>query len=219
MLTLHTADLLLPVGGEPVPGGAVLVDGDRIAAFGPREELTAGHPAARVRAWPGVLTPGLRQWHAVWLLRRCYFPDPREAGELGTEMLRPESLGDLAAELERDPGRRAGSVRRGLQQMLRHGTTAVAIRAGDPLLAAPAARLGLEAVSYVGGPGILLDGPSLDPFVEGHDLAGSVHRPLTPGGRADFAVFDAPDEAALLERGAACCMATVLAGRLVHRRR
>jgi hypothetical protein len=36
---------------------------------------------------------------------------------------------------------------------------------------------------------------------------------------ATFAVFDVPDEAALTERGAASCVATVVGGRLVHRRR
>lgn len=39
------------------------------------------------------------------------------------------------------------------------------------------------------------------------------------GSVATFAVFDVPDEAALGERGAVTCVATVLAGRLVYRRR
>lgn len=45
---------------------------------------------------------------------------------------------------------------------------------------------------------------------------------LRPGGRADLAVFDVPPEgdvaAALLEHGPGRCRATVLGGRLVHRR-
>jgi hypothetical protein len=44
-----------------------------------------------------------------------------------------------------------------------------------------------------------------------------------PGARADFAVFDVPAEAdplaALADRGAGSCIATVLGGRLLHRRR
>ncbi|MCB5169041.1 hypothetical protein LG634_30040 [Streptomyces bambusae] len=215
MLTLHTAPLLLPVGSEPVPDGAVLVEHDRIAAIGPRTELESVRPEARVRAWPGVLTPGLRQWHAVFLLKRCYHPDPREADLLGTEPL----TGDALDTLELNAARWSGSVRRGLQQMLRHGTTAVAVTAGDPLLAAPVARSGLAAVPVVGAPAILVDAPSLDPFVAGADLAGSVAGPLAAGGRADFAVFDVPDGQALLERGAAACVATVIAGRLLYRRR
>jgi cytosine/adenosine deaminase-related metal-dependent hydrolase len=45
---------------------------------------------------------------------------------------------------------------------------------------------------------------------------------LEPGGRADLAVFDVPTEGdpheALVEHGAGRCVATVLGGRLVHRR-
>ncbi|SCD37808.1 hypothetical protein GA0115250_10491, partial [Streptomyces sp. BvitLS-983] len=37
--------------------------------------------------------------------------------------------------------------------------------------------------------------------------------------RADLAAFDVPDAAALRDGGAAACVATVLAGRLVHRAR
>ncbi|MEW2606420.1 hypothetical protein AB0894_21720, partial [Streptomyces sp. NPDC047916] len=59
----------------------------------------------------------------------------------------------------------------------------------------------------------------LDPFRRGRDLAGSAHGPLTVGARADLAVFDVPDEAALCAAGAAACVATVLGGRLVYRRR
>ncbi|NEE42752.1 hypothetical protein G3M53_97615, partial [Streptomyces sp. SID7982] len=75
MLTIHAAPLVLPVGAAAVADGAVAVDGDRIAALGPYEEVTAAHPAARVRRWPGLLTPGLRQDQARELLTRCYHPD------------------------------------------------------------------------------------------------------------------------------------------------
>ncbi|CAO0826934.1 hypothetical protein SMICM17S_00608 [Streptomyces microflavus] len=47
----------------------------------------------------------------------------------------------------------------------------------------------------------------------------TAHGPLTVGGRADFAAFDVADEAALRAGGARHCVATVLAGRLVHRAR
>jgi predicted amidohydrolase YtcJ len=43
--------------------------------------------------------------------------------------------------------------------------------------------------------------------------------PRERGSAARFAVFDVPDEDALAERGAAACVATVVAGRLVYRRR
>lgn len=57
MLTVHAAPLVLPVGAAGVDGGAVAVDGDRIVAVGPYDVVTAAHPAARIRRWPGVLTP------------------------------------------------------------------------------------------------------------------------------------------------------------------
>ncbi|WP_433265489.1 imidazolonepropionase-like domain-containing protein [Micromonospora vinacea] len=60
MLTLHTAALLRrDRDGEPVPGHAVLVSGDRIEAVGPLTELTSEYAGARVRRWPGTLGPGL----------------------------------------------------------------------------------------------------------------------------------------------------------------
>ncbi|MFG2607275.1 hypothetical protein ACGFT2_27575 [Streptomyces sp. NPDC048514] len=221
MLTIHAAPLVLPVGAAPVPDGAVLVDGDRITALGPYEEVAAGTPGARTRRWPGVLTPGLRQWHPLWLLRHCYHPDPREAGELGELPLwgeRLTALGDLTET------RWAGSVRRGLQRMLRYGTTAVASPGGrfaDPLVATAVARSGLTVVGITGAPGgpLLGERPGLDPFAEGCDLPGTAHGPLAVGGRADLAVFDVPDETALRERGGSSCVATVLAGRLVYRGR
>lgn len=117
-----------------------------------------------------------------------------------------------------DSARRAGSVRRGLQRMLRHGTTHLAgpLDAEDPALRTAVARSGLVRVPPKppqAGP------PDLDPFATGGDLARTAGAPLTVGGRADLAAFDVPDEAALRAGGARACVATVLAGRLVHRAR
>ncbi|MFF7015472.1 MULTISPECIES: hypothetical protein [Streptomyces] len=222
MLTIHAASLVLPVGAAAVAEGAVAVDGDRIAAIGPYEEVVAAHPAARVRRWPGLLTPGLRQDRARALLTRCYHPDPREADELGELPLWGEEFERLAARM--DTARRAGSVRRGLQRMLRHGTTHVVgpFGADEPVLRTALSRSGLVQVPGLpvqlqgrpeGGP------PDLDPFTAGGDLSATAHAPLTVGGRADLAVFDVADEAALRAGGARLCVATVLAGRLVHRAR
>ncbi|MFJ7411726.1 imidazolonepropionase-like domain-containing protein [Streptomyces sp. NPDC098077] len=216
MLTIHAAPLLLPVGAAPVVDGAVAVDGDRIAALGPYEEVATAHPAARVRRWPGLLTPGLRQDRARELLTRCYHPDPREADELGELPLWGEAFERLAATM--DPARRAGSVRRGLQRMLRHGTTHLAghLDTEDPALRTAVARSGLVRLPPSPTPP---GHPDLDPFAAGGDLAGTAGAPLTVGGRADLAAFDVPDEAALRAGGARACVATVLAGRLVHRAR
>ncbi|MCA1275048.1 imidazolonepropionase-like domain-containing protein [Streptomyces rubiginosohelvolus] len=219
MLTIHAAPLVLPVGAAAVADGAVAVDGDRIAALGPYAEVAAAHPAARVRRWPGLLTSGLRQDRARELLTRCYHPDPREADELGELPLWGEEFERLAAAM--DMTRRAGSVRRGLQRMLRHGTTHLAgpFGADDPALRTAVARSGL-VVRIAPSPVPVREGvPDLDPFAAGGDLARTAHGPLTVGGRADLAVFDVPDEAALYGGGPRPCVATVLAGRLVHRAR
>ncbi|MGB8940852.1 MAG: hypothetical protein WCD21_11555, partial [Streptomyces sp.] len=77
MRTLHVA--------EGSPEAAVLVDGASVAAVGPYEELAAAHPDARVRRWPGILTPGLLNVYGPELLEGTYHQDPREAGWLGTE--------------------------------------------------------------------------------------------------------------------------------------
>ncbi|MGW8486555.1 imidazolonepropionase-like domain-containing protein [Streptomyces sp. NPDC055886] len=222
MLTIHAAPLVLPVGAAAVVDGAVAVDGDRIAALGPYEDVVATHPAARVRRWPGLLTPGLRQDRAAELLTRCYHPDPREADELGELPLWGEEFERLAATM--DTTRRGGSVRRGLQRMLRHGTTHLAgpLGADDPALRTAVARSGLvvQVAALPGEPPLVREGvPDLDPFAAGGDLARTAHGPLTVGGRADLAVFDVPDEAALYGGGPRPCVATVLAGRLVHRAR
>ncbi|MFC8226874.1 hypothetical protein [Streptomyces sp. NPDC057287] len=214
MLTVHAAPLVLPVGAAGVPEGAVAVDGDRIVALGPVDAVVAAHPAARVRQWPGVLTPGLRQWDGLPLLTRCYHPDPREADEFGEQPLTWAEFERLGGRM--DEPRRAGSVRRGLQRMLRHGTTHVAGGFTEPAVRTAVSRAGLTVVPPGGAPA---GEPDLDPFARGRDLAGAAHGPLAVGGRADLAVFDVPDEAALCAAGATACVATVLGGRLVHRRR
>ncbi|GAA2723521.1 MULTISPECIES: hypothetical protein [Streptomyces] len=211
MLTLHAADLLIAgPGTDPVPDGAVAVDGGAIAAIGPYEEVAAAFPQARVRRWRGVLTPGLRQPAAGALLRGAYHPDPREYAELGERPLTGERL----ASLEMDETRWSGSIRRGLQQMLRHGTTALAGPLTDPLTATAVARSGLRVL-----PPAAPAEAHLDPLRGAASLADAIASPLTVGGRADFAVFDVPDVSALEAAGAGTCVATVLAGRLVHRRR
>ncbi|MDX3645891.1 imidazolonepropionase-like domain-containing protein [Streptomyces sp. MB09-02B] len=60
MLTIHAADEVRRTWDdpEPVKDGAVVVDGTRVRAVGPSEDLRRRYPGARVRHWPGVLGPG-----------------------------------------------------------------------------------------------------------------------------------------------------------------
>jgi hypothetical protein len=199
VLTLHVADA--------TPESAVLVDGAHLAAVGPYDELAAAHPDARLRKWPGILTPGLLNPYGPELLEQAYHPDPREADRLGTEPIFGERARDL---LGGGPSVRGASARRGVQRLLAHGTVAVAgeLRGREALDAVRRAGLALA-----GRPAVLPGPPALSP-VPLVLLPG-----LASGQPARFAVFDVPDRAALVREGASTCVATVVAGRLVHRRR
>ncbi|MEU3711509.1 hypothetical protein [Streptomyces catenulae] len=199
MLTLHVA--------ESSPQAAVLVDGASVAAVGPYEELAAARPAARVRRWPGILTPGLLNPYGPELLEGAYHPDPREADRFGTAPI----FGERAQEIFRaDPARRGASARRGIQRLLAHGTVAVAgeLRHRAVVDAVRRARLAVgQRPENLPGPASFSPSPLV------------LLPRLTVGGPARFAVFDVPDRAALVRLGAATCVATVIDGRLVHRRR
>ncbi|MFD5765757.1 hypothetical protein ACFWIN_08020 [Streptomyces sp. NPDC127049] len=199
MLTLHVA--------EASPETAVLVDGARIAAVGPYEELAEANQDARLRRWPGILTPGLLNPYAPELLERTYHPDPREADAYGTAPI----TGERAAELFRaDPARLGASARRGVQRMLAHGTVAVA---GELRARAAADAVRRAGLAVGRRPDVLPGPPALSPTP-------LILLPrLTPGAPARFAVFDVPDTAALVRRGASTCVATVVEGRLVYRAR
>ncbi|MFG2864195.1 hypothetical protein [Streptomyces sioyaensis] len=183
MLTLHRVrGVRLVPDGEPAIGHAVVVDGGRIAAIGPYEELLAAYgDRARVREWDGVLTPGRAEPDGAALLEAVYHPDPREAGELGSEPIG----GDALAALDMTEARWGASARRGLQRLLALGTTALTGPFTRPAVRTAVQRSGLA------------------------EVPGGRPRALTVGGAADFAVF--------AEDGS--CLVTVLAGRLVHRRR
>ncbi|MGV9872444.1 hypothetical protein ACWDUG_06780, partial [Streptomyces cellulosae] len=94
--------------------------------------------------------------------------------------------------------------------LLAHGTVAVGgeIRSREALDAVR--RAGLV---FGGRPPGLPGPPSLSPA----PLV--LLPPLTAGSPARFAVFDVPDRVALVREGASTCVATVVGGRLVHRRR
>ncbi|MDV9191340.1 hypothetical protein R6L23_24575, partial [Streptomyces sp. SR27] len=114
MLTLHAA--------EASPETAVLVDGAYIAAVGPYEELAAANEDARLRLWPGILTPGLLNPYGPELLEATYHPDPREAEEFGTQPIHGERAREI---LDAYPVRAGASARRGVQRLLALGMVAV----------------------------------------------------------------------------------------------
>ncbi|MFE1312266.1 hypothetical protein [Streptomyces sp. NPDC058755] len=199
MLTLHVA--------EQSPETAVVVDEASVAAVGPYQQLAAAHPRARVRRWPGILTPGLLNPYGPELLEATYHPDPREADALGTEPIGGERAREI---LRSDPARLGASARRGVQRMLAHGTVAVAGELRTRAAVDAVRRAGLA----VGQRPDRLPGPvalSPTPLI--------LLPRLVPGGPARFAVFDVADRAELVRRGAGTCVATVIGGRLVYRGR
>lgn len=143
MLTLHTASVVLPIAGEPLDDGGVLVEGGRIVAVGPAAELAAAHGGARVRAWTGVLLPGLVNAHA-----HLQYTDFAELAGAGLDF--PAWIRALTARRAQfGDAEWVASARRGVHGLLRSGTTAVADVVTDACVLAPVARAGLAGVSYL----------------------------------------------------------------------
>jgi cytosine/adenosine deaminase-related metal-dependent hydrolase len=143
MLTLHTAPVVLPAVSEPVADGAVLVDGDRIAAVGSRLQLAARYPEARERTWAGVLAPGLVNAHA-----HLQYTDFEELNSLDVP---------FAVWLGRMVEKRSTftesmwqeSARRGVRLMFSTGTTAVADIVTELEVLEPTASFGIAGISYL----------------------------------------------------------------------
>lgn len=143
MLTLHSAPIVLPAVSEPISDGAVLVDGDRIAAVGPRERLAAENPGVPERAWTGVLTPGLVNAHA-----HLQYTDFEELNSIDEPF--PVWLGRVVAKRHTfTEAMWQESARRGLRLMLAAGTTAVADIVTEPEVLEPTADCGIAGVSYL----------------------------------------------------------------------
>ncbi len=138
-VTLHSAPIVLTMTGEPVYDGAVLVEGDRILAVGPRASMTAD----RVREWPGVLMPGLVNAHAHLEygppfadLATSGLPFPLWIAELNK---RRQAMTDQDWQV---------AARGSGHQLLRTGTTAIADIVTHGPAVAVVRSLGLQGVSY-----------------------------------------------------------------------
>ncbi|MGQ4432249.1 MULTISPECIES: imidazolonepropionase-like domain-containing protein [unclassified Streptomyces] len=129
-----------------------------------------------------------------------------EGGAVAVEGARVVGVGTLAEVQGRFPGARLRSW---------PGTLVPARIHEGPLPDAPSPRERIHAVLKLGAVAVLeqyADSPELRSAAERNGvmiLPGAHPRPLTDLGRADLAVFDETGE----------CIATVCAGRLVHRRR
>ena len=139
--TLHRAPVVLPIAGEPIENGAVLVEGDRIAAVGPRDEVDAG--GARVRDWPGVLLPGLVNAHTH--LQYTDFADLATSGLPFPVWIRTLT----ERRYTWTPAQWQESTRHGVHELLRTGTTCVADIVSDAPALPIVARSGLSGIAYV----------------------------------------------------------------------
>ena len=137
---LYAAPVVCPMTGPPLADAAVLVTEGRIAAVGGRAELA--DDADRVHEVDGVLLPGLvdastRVEHADAL--RLSRPGPHHAWVRALD-------GTLA---DWTPDAWARSARRGVQQLLRVGVTAVGDVVGDGAGVPATCRAGLAGDSFV----------------------------------------------------------------------
>lgn len=141
--TIHAAPVVLTMTGPPIRDGAVLVEGDRVAAVGARADVARRAPDVRVRDWPGVLTPGLVNAHA----HLQYGPRFNHLASSGLPfaewiqqlMATRQGMTDLDWQVE---------ARASAHQLLKSGTTAVADLVSFAPAITVAASLGLQGISY-----------------------------------------------------------------------
>lgn len=141
--TIHAAPVVVTMVGEPIRDGAVLVEGDVVVDVGTRSDVVAKAPSARVRQWPGVMTPGLVNAHA----HLQYGPS---FAHLATgERPFAEWILELALIRQRmsDDGWQV-EARGSAHQLLKSGTTAVADIVGHAGPIAVATSLGLQGIAY-----------------------------------------------------------------------
>lgn len=63
MAVAHRARVVLPIAAPPIVDGAVIVDGGRVIAVGPADEVLRAPDVSEVHEWDGTLTPGLVNAH------------------------------------------------------------------------------------------------------------------------------------------------------------
>ena len=142
---LYTAPVVCPMTGPPLADAGVLVDEDRIVAIASAAALAP--EAQRVHHLPGVLLPGLVNAHAV-----VEHADAHRLAVPGPQHVWAEAVAGLTAGWEERRWRR--SAHRGVQRLLRSGTTTV----GDVVHRGPAvpatSRAGLGGDSFVAIDGV-----------------------------------------------------------------
>jgi len=143
-VTVHLAPVVLTMTGPPLYDAGVVVAGERVAAVGARAELLSAYADAKIREWPGVMTPGLVNAHA----HLEYGPPFADLATSGLAF--PEWIQQITRRRQgMSQAEWLASARGSVTELLRTGTTCVAdVVTNGPGISA-AARAGLAGVSYV----------------------------------------------------------------------
>ena len=141
MRTVHLADVVLTMVGEPIRDGAVLVDGGQVVAVGRAGDE---YGDARVRRHRGVLMPGLVNAHAH-LEYGPPFADLATSGLPFTQWIAELTKRRMAMTDEEWTAAARGSA----HQLLAHGVTAVADIVTQGPAVGVATSTGLRGISYV----------------------------------------------------------------------
>ncbi len=124
---IYSARYLLPIGAPLLEDGALLVEGRRIVAVGPRRDLVAAHPRVPLTAGDdAVLLPPLVNAHTH--LELTHFP--QWAAAAGADPAVPRDFVDWIQQLVRvrrqlDDAAPGAALADGVRQSLRAGTGAV----------------------------------------------------------------------------------------------
>ncbi|HVE98823.1 MAG TPA: amidohydrolase family protein, partial [Mycobacteriales bacterium] len=142
--TIHLAPVVLPMTGEEIRDGGVAIAAGHVTAVGVRAELLRDNPAARVREWPGVMTPGLVNAHT----HLEYGPPFADLAVSGLPFA--SWIGSLSERRRAmSPADWLAAARGSVAALLRSGTTCI----GDVVTVGPgiaaAARASLAGISYV----------------------------------------------------------------------
>lgn len=149
-----TADFVLPISGEPIKNGAIVIEADRIQAVGPKQTMVAAYPDKRVLdSGRAIVMPGLANLHT-----HLEYTDLGPLSEPQTFLPWIQRLVASSHSLNRDDWLR--SARHGAQMLLSGGVTCI----GDITTFGP----GLEAALAVGLRGIC--------YIEAVGLRGDDHR-------------------------------------------
>jgi imidazolonepropionase len=156
-MLIHSASQVLTLAGDPQRGpelgrlglienGAVLVQGETIAAVGPSAELCAAYPhEARLDASGCAVLPGFvdPHTHAIWAGDRAAEFELRLQGKTYLEILAAGGgiLSTVRATRAATPDELLAQTRLRLNSMLQHGTTTAEVKTGYGLETAAELRM------------------------------------------------------------------------------